>query len=76
MQIIAETIKIFSDSAIYNTVNFDTQFSQQHRNYLWSTQQQIVDFAALIFTNNLAVSADNVVYQNKLTIDTLDCTQI
>ncbi|MDC1160029.1 LPS export ABC transporter periplasmic protein LptC, partial [Candidatus Pelagibacter sp.] len=58
-----ETIKIFSDSAIYNTVNFDTQFSQNIK-VIYGQHKIDCEFADLIFSNNLAIFYDNVVYQN------------
>ena len=58
-----ETIKIFSDSAIYNTVNFDTQFSQNIK-IIYGQHKIDCEFADLIFSNNLAIFYDNVVYQN------------
>lgn len=58
-----ETIKIFSDSAIYNTVNFDTQFSQSIK-IIYGQHKIDCEFADLIFSNNLAIFYDNVVYQN------------
>jgi len=59
----SETIKIFSDSAIYNTVNFDTQFSQNIK-VIYGQHKIDCEFADLIFSNNLAIFYDNVVYQN------------
>lgn len=59
----AEKIKIFSDSAIYNTLNFDTKFSNNIE-IIYGQHKIDCEFADLMFSNNFAILYDNIIYQN------------
>ena len=59
----AEEIYILSDTAIYNSQNFDTHFSNKIK---VTYGQHIInsDEAKLIFSKSMAILYDNIIYNN------------
>ena len=59
----AEEIYILSDTAIYNSQNFDTNFSN-NLNITYGQHIINCDEAKLMFSKNMAILYDNIIYNN------------
>tara|TARA_B100000780_G_C21102439_1_gene444947 strand:- start:957 stop:1541 length:585 start_codon:yes stop_codon:yes gene_type:complete len=59
----SEIINIYSDEAIYNKINYDTNF---YKNVLVTHKNNIIksDNMNLLFNQNLATISNNVIYKN------------
>ena len=59
----SKPIQIFSDIALYNSMNFNTQFQE---NVLMKNEEHIItsDNLDLMFEDNIATILNNVVYTN------------
>ena len=58
-----EKIQITSNTAIYNSINFDTQFSNNVK-IIYGNHKISCEKSDLIFSENLAKLYDNIIYEN------------
>ena len=59
----SEKIQITSNTAIYNSINFDTQFSNNVK-IIYGNHKITCEKSDLIFSENLAKLYDNIIYEN------------